>query len=164
MKFRSAEQAVRFAYNMQERTEYSRTDLTGTRGTSTTDLTPMDLHAQGAMILSRMKRMHQVERDSVIALCGRGRDRTDAIRSLAEYLFTQVSGTVPGKFDLSVVMMHWATKRPAIRAIADARGVSYRQVCNWRSAALRAWMPLHARAINRLHDLLFEEGGLELDI
>ena len=164
MKFRSAEQAVKFAYNMQERSEYARSDLLGTRGTSSTDLTPMDLHAQGAMILSRVGKLHQVERDSVIALCGRGRDRVEAISSLSEYLYSQVSGTLPGRAELQLVLMHWATKRPAIRAIADDRGVSYRQVCNWRSAALRAWSPLHARAINRLHDILFTDGGLELDI
>lgn len=164
MRFRSAEQAVKFAYNMQERTEYARCDLLGTRGTSTTDLTPLDLHAQGAMILATVDKMQPMERDSVIALCGRGRDRTEAIRLLSEYLYPNVSGTLPGRDELRLVMLHWATKRPSIRAIAADRGVSYRQVCNWRSATLRAWSPLHARAINRLHDILFVDGGFELEL
>lgn len=158
MEFRSAEQAVRFAYNISERTEYARSDPMRVRGTSQEDLSPMDLHAQAAMIQSQVKRLHQVECSSILALYGRGKDRTDAIRALADYLYPSVQSTLPSKGDLMIVVCHWVTRRPAIRAIAEDRGVSYRKVCQWRSVVLRAWMPLQARAIQRLHDQFVTAG------
>lgn len=161
MEFRSAEQAVRFAYNISERAEYSRTNLLGTRGTSQDDLTPMDLHAQAAMIQSQVGRLHPVERCSILSMYGRGKDRTDAIRELAKYLEPLVAHELPGKGDLMIVICHWVTRRPSIRAIAEDRGVSYRKVCAWRSAVLRAWMPLQTRAIGRLHEQLLR-GGLAI--
>jgi hypothetical protein len=162
MDFRSAEQAVRYAYMMSERVEYSRTNLLGTRGTSSEAMSPMDLHAQAAMIQNQVNRLHPVERSSVLAMYGRGKDRTDAIRELAKYLEPLVANELPGKGDLMIVICHWVTRRPSIRAIAEDRGVSYRKVCAWRSAVLRAWVPLQARAIGRLHDQLVS-GGLALD-
>ena len=56
MKFHSVEQAIKFSFNVSEREEFSRTDLLGTRGTSQDDLSPMDLHAQAAMIHSMLNR------------------------------------------------------------------------------------------------------------
>lgn len=158
MEFRSAEQAVRFAYNISERAEFARTDPMRVRGTSQEDLSPMDLHAQAAMIQSQVNKLHEVERSSILAMYGRGKDRTDAIRYLAEYLHPSVSSTLPNRSDLMIVVCHWVTRRPAIRAIANDRGVSYRKVCQWRAAVLRAWMPLQARAVQRLHDNLIEGG------
>ena len=164
MRFHSAEQAIRFSFNISERDEYSRTDLTGTRGTSQDDLSPTDLHAQAAMIQSMINRLYPMERDSVLSMYGRGKARTDAVRNLAEYLMPNVSGTVPSNRELQIILMHWATKRPSIRKIAEERGVSYRQVCNWRNAVLRAWMPVQIRAIERLHAKMFGEGGFELTL
>lgn len=161
MEFKSAEQAVRFAYNISERAEYSRSDPMRVRGTNAADMTPMDLHAQAAMIQSQVNRLHPVERSSVLALYGRGKDRSDAIRYLSEYLMPLVRHSLPGRSELEIVICHWSTKRPAIRAIADDRNVSYRKVCSWRSEVLRAWMPLQVRAIQRLHDQLVT-GGLEI--
>lgn len=161
MEFKSAEQAVRFAWNISERAEYTKSDPMRVRGTNKADLSPMDLHAQAAMIQSQVMRLHPVERNSVLALYARGKDRTDAIRALADYLLPLVAGTLPGRGELELVICHWSTKRPAIRAIADDRGVSYRKVCVWRSAVLRAWMPLQTRAIQRLHDQLVT-GGLAI--
>ena len=162
MKFNSVEQALKFAANISERSEYTKSDPLKIRGTSNTELSPMDLHAQAAMIQSAVNRLHPVERDSVLAQYGRGKERSDAIRSLAEYLMPHVSGMIPSKHELMIVLCHWATKRPAIRAIADDRNVSYRKVCSWRSAVLRAWMPVQVRAIGRLHEQMFAEGGFEL--
>jgi hypothetical protein len=161
MEFRSAEQAVRFSYNISERAEFARSDPLRVRGTSEADLSPMDLHAQAAMIQSQVNRLHPVERASVLAMCGRGKDRSDAIRYLAQYLHPLVASTLPGQSETMLVICHWVTKRPAIRAIADDRAVSYRKVCAWRSAVLRAWMPLQMRAIGRLHDVLVT-GGLTI--
>ena len=162
MKFYSVEQALKFSFNISERDEYSRTDLTGTRGTSLDDLSPTDLHAQAAMIHSMIGRLLPMERDSVLSMYGRGKARTDAVRNLAEYLMPNVSGTVPSNRELQIILMHWATKRPSIRKIAEERGVSYRQVCNWRNAVLRAWMPLQLRAIERLHIRMFVDGDFRL--
>lgn len=161
MEFRSAEQAVRFAYNISEREEFSRTDPMRVRGTSQDDLSPMDLHAQSAMIQSQVNRLHPVECSSILAMYGRGRDRTMAIRYLADYMFPFVSGSLPNKGTLEIVICHWVTRRPSIRAIAEDRSVSYRKVCGWRSAVLRSWIPIQARAINRLHDVLVS-GGVEI--
>lgn len=162
MKFNSVEQALKFAANISERSEYTKSDPLKIRGTSSTELTPMDLHAQAAMIQNAVNRLHQVERDSVMAQFGRGKERSDAIRSLAAYLMPHVSGAVPNKEVLMIVLCHWVTKRPAIRAIADDQNVSYRKVCSWRSIILRAWMPTQVRAISRLHEQMFVEGGFEL--
>ncbi|CAB4195455.1 hypothetical protein UFOVP1298_20 [uncultured Caudovirales phage] len=161
MEFRSAEQAVRFAYNISERAEFSKSDPLRVRGTSRDDLSPMDLHAQSAMIQSQINRLHPVERSSILALYGKGKDRTDAIRYLGEYLYPFVSGTLPSRSELEILICHWVTRRPAIRAIAEDRGVSYRKVCQWRSAVLRSWLPVQARAIDRLHDTLVS-GGVQI--
>lgn len=164
MKFHSVEQAIKFSFNVSEREEFSRTDLLGTRGTSQDDLSPMDLHAQAAMIHSMLNRLHQVERDSILSMYGRGRARSDAIRGFANYLHHFVRGTVPSVRELQIILLHWSTKRPSIRKIAEERGVSYRQVCNWRNAVLRAWMPVQIRAIDKLHGQMFTEGGFELSV
>lgn len=161
MQFNSAEQAVRFAWNISERAEYSRSDPMRVRGTNAADMTPMDLHAQAAMIQNQVNRLHPPERCSIVAMYGKGKERTDAIRYLAEYLYPIVSGTLPSRSELEIILCHWVTKRPAIRAIADDRDVSYRKVCAWRSAVLRAWMPMQTRAIGRLHDQLVS-GGFEI--
>lgn len=161
MEFRSAEQAVRFAYNISERAEYSRSDPMKVRGTSKEDMSPMDLHAQSAMIQNQVNRLHPVERSSILAMYGRGKDRSDGIRYLAEYLFPTLGSALPDRGVLEIVICHWVTRRPAIRAIADDKGVSYRKVCGWRSAVLRAWIPIQARAANRLHDVLVN-GGVQI--
>jgi len=164
MRFHSVEQAIKFSFNVSEREEFSRKDLLGTRGTSQDDLSPMDLHAQAAMIHSMLNRLHQVERDSILSMYGRGRARSDAIRGFANYLHYFVRGTVPSVRELQIILLHWSTKRPSIRKIAEERGVSYRQVCNWRNAVLRAWMPVQIRAIEKLHGQMFAEGGFELSV
>jgi hypothetical protein len=164
MKFHSVEQAIKVSFNVSEREEFSRTDWLGTRGTSQEDLSPMDLHAQAAMIHSMLNRLHQVERDSILSMYGRGRARSDAIRGFANYLHYFVRGTVPSVRELQIILLHWSTKRPSIRKIAEERGVSYRQVCNWRNAVLRAWMPVQIRAIDKLHGQMFTEGGFELSV
>jgi hypothetical protein len=158
MQFRSAEQAVKFAFNISERAEYARTDLLGTRGTSQDALSPMDLHAQSAMIQAQIARLHPAERDSILAMYGRGKDRSDAIRGLVNYMHPMVENAIPNTTDLTIMICHWATRRPAIRSIAKDRGVSYRKVCSWRSVVLRAWIPLQTRAINRLHEQLVTGG------
>lgn len=161
MIFRSAEQAVRFAGNISDRAEYARADPMRVRSTSQDGLSPMDLHAQAAMIHNQVNRLPPTERSSVMAMYGRGRGRSEAIRELSDHLLPLVNGTLPGRSELLIVLCHWVTRRPSIRAIAEDRGVSYRKVCEWRSAVLRAWIPVQTRALSRLHDTLVE-GGLEI--
>jgi hypothetical protein len=160
MEFRSAEQAVRFAYNVSERAEFSKSDPMKVRGTNQADLSPMDLHAQAAMIQAQVNRLPVQERSSVLAMYGRGRDRATAIRELSDYL---LPGLEMGKRELLIILCHWVTRRPSIRAIADDRGVSYRKVCAWRAAVLRAWMPIQTRAIGNLHEELVR-GGLTISV
>lgn len=163
MKFSGVEQAIRFAFNIAERAEFTKSDPMKIRGTSNDDLSPMDLHAQSAMIVNMVNRLHPVERDALMAMYGRGRTRTDAIRALAAYLMPQVREEIRGIGELQIILFHWSSKRPSIRTIAEDSGVSYRRVCAWRTAALRAWMPLQVRAIERLHQKMFVEGGFELE-
>lgn len=162
MKFGSVEQAVKFAWNITERSEYSRSDPMKIRGTSQDDLSPMDLHAQAAMIQNMIEKLHPAERDAVKALYARGRDRSNAIRGLAEFLMPNLRGVVPSVRELQIILLHWSTKRPSIRKIAEETGVSYRRVCGWRTATLRAWLPYQTRAVEKLHVKMFEEGQFEL--
>lgn len=163
MKFRSCEQAIKFSFNISDRAEYAASDPLRIRSTSVQALSPMDLHAQAAMILSAVNRLHHVERDAVLAMHGRGKPRTDAIRGLSKYLYPSLSQVIPSIGELQLMLLHWSTKRPSIRGIAEERGVSYRKVCTWRTAVLRAWIPLQVRGIGRLHEVLFGPGGFELD-
>jgi hypothetical protein len=158
MEFRSCEQALRFAWNMSERVEYAKMDLLRVRGTSEDALSPSDLHAQAAFIMAQVDRLPGLEALSVKAMFARGNVRTQAIRELARHLFASLSGTLPDEGALMIVIMHWATRRPPIRAIAEAKGVSYRKVCAWRTAVLRQWLPIQVRAVDRLHHELLKSG------
>lgn len=162
MEFTSVEQAVKFAFNMAERVEYSNADPLRVRGTSQDRMGPLDLHAEAALIVRQINRLHPVERDSVLAQYARGRDRVAAVRGLAKFMSSHVAGVVPSLEDIELVILHWATKRPSIRAIAEDRGVSYRKVCSWRTAVLRQWVPVQCRAIERLHQAMFVDGDLGL--
>lgn len=158
MIFNSVEQALKFAGNISDRSEYAKSDPLRVRSTSTAELSPLELHAQAAMIHMAVERLHSVERDSIVAMYGRGKARTDAMRNLSGYLMPLVD--LPTREDVMIVVCHWSTRRPSIRAIADDRGVSYRKVCSWRTTVLRAWLPIQARAIARLHDAFTESGLL----
>lgn len=158
MKFRSAEQAVRFSYNITERAEYAKSDPLRVHGTSNDALSPMDLHAQAAMIHAQVGRMKPEDRASVLTMYGRGEDRLSAMRELADVLYPGLREVVPSRNDTAIVIAHWATKRPSIRTIAKVRGVSYRQVCAWRTAVLRAWLPLQTRASANLFNALSGAG------
>lgn len=159
MEFRSCEQAVKFAYRISDRAEYARCDPASVRGLSDSGLSPLDLHAQAAMIQARIDRLSPLDRDSVVAMHGLGRSRTDAMRRLASHIYPLVEGAVPSKSEAALLVCHWATRRPSIRKMAEDRGVSFRKVCSWRNAVLRAWIPIYTRSINRLQTSL-EEGGL----
>lgn len=163
MKFQSAEQAIRFSMNISERAEYARSDPLRVRGTGSDSLSPTDLHAQAAMIHSQIARLGKAERCSVMAMYAKGRERAQAIRELCDYLWPNLSASLPDKRAAQIIVCHWVTRRPTIRAIAAEMGVSYRKVCGWRLAVLRAWTPVQVRAIQALHESLFAEGGLELE-
>lgn len=162
MRFHSSDQAVRFAFNVSARQEYARTDLLSVKSTSKDSLTSSDLHAQAAIIMSSVNKLRRIERDILVSLYSKGRERSDAIRSLSELLYPQVSGTFDSAQDLSLIIAHLVTKRPSIRAIAADRGVSYRKVCAWRSAVARAWVPEFVSALHCLQDRL-ERGGMLFD-
>lgn len=162
MEFTGPEQAVKFAQNVMERAEYARTDPMNVRSTSKENLSPLDLHAQAAMIMNAVDRLPPPERLAVLAMYGRGKDRSDAVRGLAEYLMPSVRGSVPGVREAQIVILSWATKRPSIRKIADEFDVSFRQVCKWRTMLLRAWLPLQVQAMRRLEGHLFSPSGFSV--
>jgi hypothetical protein len=164
MRFRSVEQAIKFAFNMSERSEYSRSDPMKVRGTQLQDyLSPTDLHAQAAMIQSMLDRLHPAEKAAVLALYGRGRARSDGIRGLTDFLWPSIGGSLPQKIDAQIVMPALVNEETKHQEDRGREGVSYRQVCNWRSAVLRSWMPYVVRATERLHDRMFGEHGFELE-
>lgn len=162
VKFRSADQAVRFAYRLRERAEYARVDYGSVRGPSQ-GLSPLELHGESAVILSKIKAMPSPERESVMAMYGDRGERAEAMVALGDHIMPMVAGDLPDRRTLQVMLLHWASRRPSIRTVARERSVSYRQVCKWRASVASAWIPIHARAMERLESCLFGPGGFERD-
>ncbi len=158
MKFRSADQAVRFAFRMRGRAEYARSNPAseGVRGHA---ISPMDLHGESAMILSKIDGLPRVERSSVMAMYGDRGERAEAMVVLGDYIMPLVANGVPDRLFLQIMLMHLIYRTPSIRTMAKDSSVSYRQVCKWRSSVAAAWAPLHARAMDRLEQALFAPGG-----
>lgn len=160
VKFRSADQAVRFAYRLRGRPEYARTDPGSVRGT-VHGLSPLDLHGESALILARVQAMPEAERASVVAMyAGRG-ERAEAMLVLGNHIMPLVASSLPSRTVLQVMLMHWSTRLPSVRTVARDYSVSYRQVVKWRSAVAGAWAPIHVRAMERLDDSLFGPTGFE---
>ena len=160
MKFRSADQAVRFAYRLRGRPEYARVDPSGVRGTGH-GMSPLDLHGESALILARIEALPPDERASVVSMYGEGGERAEAMVSLGNIIMPLVASDLPNRQALQWMLLHWSTRRPSIRQIAKDMGVSYRKVCVWRWAVAGAWTPIFARAMSSLHDSLFGPDGFE---
>lgn len=162
MKFRSADQAVRFAYRVRGRPEFAKSDpaSVGGRGQG---LGPLELHGEAAMILAKVQAMPEPERSSVLAMYGGGGERAEAMVALGGHIMPLVASSLPNRQILQVMMLHWATRLPSIRTVAREHSVSYRQVCKWRSAVAGVWIPIHVRAMEGLDSVLFGVGGHEKD-
>jgi len=160
VRFRSADQAIRFAYRMMDRAEYAKADLTGARGRGA-GMSPLELHGEAAVIFSKVRALPNVEAASVFAMYGVGGERAEAMVALGSHLMPLVASDVPNRMVLQSLLLHWATRRPSIRTLARDNSVSYRQVCKWRSAVAGAWNPIHSRAMGRLDSALFGAGGYE---
>jgi hypothetical protein len=158
--FRSADQAVRFAYRVRGRPEYARTDPSSVRG-SAHGLSPLDLHGESALILARVQALPEAERASVVAMYGGRGERAEAMLVLGNHIMPLVASSLPNRTVLQVMLMHWSTRQPSVRTVARDYAVSYRQVVKWRSAVAGAWVPILARAMTRLDDGLFGPGGFE---
>jgi hypothetical protein len=161
VKFNSVDQAVRFAFRVRGRPEFAKSDpaSVGPRGHG---LSPMDLHGEASLILAKIMALPLAERSSVLAMYGDRGERAEAMVALGNHIMPLVASSLPNRQALQVMLMHWATRRPSVRTIAKDHAVSYRQVCKWRWAVADAWTPIFARAINRLDEVLFGEGGHEL--
>lgn len=160
MRFRSADQAVRFAYRVRGRPEYARSDPGSVRG-SVHGLSPLDLHGESALILARIDAMPPEERASVVAMYGERGERAEAMVVLGNHIMPLIASSLPNRTVLQVMLMHWSTRQPSVRTVAKDYEVSYRQVVKWRSAVAGAWAPIHVRAMERLDDSLFGPGGFE---
>lgn len=160
MKFRSADQAVRFAFRVRGRPEFARSDpaSVGGRGHG---LSPLDLHGESSLILAKVEAMPEPDRSSVLAMYGDRGERAEAMVSLGNTIMPLVASSLPNRQALQVMLLHWATRRPSIRTVAREHAVSYRQVCKWRSAVASVWIPIHARAMEKLDSVLFADGGYE---
>jgi hypothetical protein len=123
----------------------------------------MDLHGEAALILAKIMALPQVERSSVLAMYGDRGERAEAMVALGNHIMPLVASSVPNRQALQVMLLHWATRRPSVRTVAKDHAVSYRQVCKWRSAVAGAWAPIHTKAMNRLDEVLFGEGGHEME-
>lgn len=158
--FRSADQAVRFAYRVRGRPEFAKSDPSSVGGRGH-GLSPLDLHGESSMILSKVNSLPEPDRSSVLAMYGDRGERAEAMASLGNTIMPLVASSVPNRQALQVMLLHWSTRRPSIREVAVDHAVSYRQVCKWRSAVAGVWAPIHARAMERLDSVLFGPGGFD---
>lgn len=160
MKFRSADQAVRFAYRVRGRPEFARSDPSSVGGRGH-GMGPLELHGESSLILAKVEAMPEPERSSVLAMYGERGERAEAMVAIGNHIMPLIASSVPNRQALQVMLLHWATRRPSIRTVAREHGVSYRQVCKWRSAVAGVWTPIHVRAMERLDSVLFGVGGYE---
>lgn len=113
------------------------------------------------MILSKVDGLKEPMRSSVLAMYGGIPERAEAMVALGSTIMPLVASSVPNRYVLQVMLLHWATRSPSIRQIAKDLAVSYRQACKWRWCVAAAWTPIHARAMSELDSVLFAEGGHE---
>lgn len=161
MMFAGAEQAVRFAYQMQGREILARPNMTGEPRGGNDGLGPHDLHAQGALILQAVNRLPDTERYALMAVLTPGAEGEFACTMLTHILAPQLQERVPRESAVLDCIKSWARWRPTVRAIAAEHQVSYRQANKWRRAVSDAHSKLYLRAVQLLEDDLFRPGGLE---
>lgn len=161
MEFSGIDQALRFAFNVSRRIEYSRSDPLHVKSTSSESLSPAELHAQSAMILSRVERLSDIESATVYAAYGFGHQRKVAIDLLAKELYPALSDKLPSVAAVAAVIRNWTVKNPTIRMIAQDFGVSYRSAYGWRNATLKHWRVVLWKVLDKLEDELFGKDGFE---
>lgn len=162
MNFTGVEQAIRFAFNIERRTEYASVDLLRVSSTDGDSLSPSELHAQSAMILAKLDKLKPLERAAVYAGLGYGIQRDVAIHSLAAGVMPNLRESVPGIEQARDCLSNWLKKTPPVRYMAKHYGVSYRKVMGWRRAVLRAYEPIYLQAIDALEDEMFGDGKFGL--
>jgi hypothetical protein len=156
LQFRSADQAVRFAYRMRDRAEYARVDLNGSRGRGH-GLSPLELHGEAAVILSKIHALPSDERGCIFARHS-AELRVEGVRLICRSL----SGSVPvPDHALEASVLHWSTSKPSVRQIAKLAGVSYRKAYGWKSEVSRACRQNYDKALNSLESVLFQPGGYD---
>jgi hypothetical protein len=153
MKFNSIESALTFAFSVRERQDYARLDLLGVRSTGGDRMTPLDLHAQGAMIISRVNTLPDVEMLTVYAQWAYGKERDLAVGSWAQIHAEGLGVSVSQARDS---LSNWVKRSPSLRKIAADHGASYRQANTWRKKVLDTFLPMQRRALDSLHDQLID--------
>ena len=156
MRFRSADQAVRFCFRMRDRAEYARVNF-GSRGRGH-GLSPLELHGEAAIILSRVNSLPVDQRACVFARYSTGDERIANARTLGLALRGTIS--VPDNA-LEPCILNWSTSQPPLRVIAKRLSVSYRKVYEWKVQVERACTSAHARALANLDGVLFQPDGYD---
>ncbi|CAB4197195.1 hypothetical protein UFOVP1304_69 [uncultured Caudovirales phage] len=138
---------------MRDRAEYARVSLSGSRGRGH-GLSPLELHGEAAVILSKVNALPAGERAAILA---RHTGDPAGVRALCNALGPiQVPDNA-----LMLAVWHWSRNRPSVRGLAKATGVSYRQAYAWKSVVSRACLQRYDAALNSLETVLFQPGGYE---
>lgn len=156
MQFRSADQAVRFAFRMRDRVEYARVDLNGSRGRGH-GLSPLELHGEAAVIIAKINALPEDERGCILA-----RHSSDFRAEGVSLVCRSLGGSlaVPD-LALAAAVLHWSSGKPSVRQIARLAGVSYRKAYGWKSEVSRTCRQRYDKALNSLESALFQPGGYD---
>lgn len=161
MKFRGAEQAIRFAYNISERAVAARPSY-GQRSASIEGLSPFELHAQGAMIMAAVDRLSPQDRGAIVMLLGPTQGaRAVAALEVVHSLQHDTEGSFASRAELLAFISGTFVHRLSVRGVAAHVGCSYRKARDLRNVLRKAHASLYVRAIELLEADLFREGGLE---
>lgn len=147
MKFRSVEQAVRFAFATAGKGWTAQMNLLGTRGKS--EFSPQDIIAQRALIILCVDGLPTKERLSVYMQHARGDTQKAACLHLAGELMPVFrDGT--RELVADVLMNMWG-RSPSIRTMAARHGIGKRAVEEWRRRIVAVMEPTMFRASDLLH-------------
>lgn len=137
---------------MKDRVEYARVDMNGSRGRGH-GLSPLELHGEAAVILSKIASLPTEEKACIHARHG---DSAEGVRVLCRV----VRIDAPQDF-VELAVLNWAVSKPSVRQMARMAGVSYRKAYSWKSEVSRSCRDTYNRALNSLESVLFQPGGYD---
>jgi hypothetical protein len=159
VKFSGSEQAIRFAYNISNRSIVQSPKLEPGISGSKQGLSPHDLHAQAAIILARLKRLSDPHQAAVRAMhAPGGPEKAVSLEYLTEYLWPTHQGRFANKHDFAMSLIFACRKEEetSLRKLAQKLTISYRMARGYRETAAKAHADLYTSAIFALDDLLFD--------
>jgi hypothetical protein len=159
VKFSGSEQAIRFAYNISNRSIVQSPKLEPGISGSKQGLTPHDLHAQAAIIMARLKRLNDPQQAAVRAMHAPwGVEKQVSLDYLTEYLWPTNQGRFASRHDfaLSLIFACKKDEETSLRKLAKRLTISYRMARGYREAAAKAHADLYIAAVYALDSLLFD--------